>query len=173
MIARRFGTLFVSMFCACGGDPTPAASPRPPASPLTSAASSDNDASAPLSSTVPAASGAAPATPSATAAPAPTTTAVVASGPVRSAEDAIARALPAADAALRAAYAKSKSHALGGPHPQPFVTAAEARATPSGTSYVVKWSRHPPAGFEIEATVSVSSAGAVTVTKAEATFSPD
>lgn len=95
----------------------------------------------------------------------------VSTGPVASAEDAVRRAIPAANAALDAAYARSRPSA---PRKRPWVDESGARTSGDAENgFTVTWSNHPPAGFEFDAVVTVAPSGAVVVTKASATFASD
>lgn len=98
-----------------------------------------------------------------------------ASAAVTTAADAAARATPVANAALDKAYVAGASANPGGARRvEPWVKADGAQVTGDATKgWTVTWSSHPPAGYEYDATVTVSPSGAVTVTRATATFSPD
>lgn len=89
---------------------------------------------------------------------------------------AVKKATAEANAALDRAYAKSSKRpgAVASPHSGAWVTEQTAHAVGDGKSgWRVTWSSHPPAGFEYDATVTVSPSGETNVTRAEATFSPD
>lgn len=173
MTARSLPALALLAAVGCSRQPPshdPAAASVAVAAPSVPASTT----AAPSASPPPAAATSAVAVASAPPAPQPSAAAAsVAIGPVRTEAEAVARALPAVDAALRAAYTRSTSSALGGAHPQPFVTEQEGRATRTTAGFTVTWSRHPPAGMEIEAAATVTAAGVVKVVRAEAVFSPD
>ncbi len=115
-----------------------------------------------------------PITPPAGTSAAPVAPTGAATGPAATKDDAIAHALPAANAALSKSYAASKTSALGGKEPSPWVRASEAIVEGDAKKgWTVRWTSFPPAGFGYEAVVTVSGAGAVKVTKANAQFSPD
>jgi len=142
---------FTCFLFSCTKEAPPSATPEPSTSPVP----------------VTTASAAAPAAASASASPSASTASSSAASPHSSADDPIALALPPTDAALR-------KNAKGPAHPGPFITAAEGRLSGDAKKgWTVNWSRHPPAGWEIEASTKVSPSKQVTVTKAEATFSPD
>ena len=85
-------------------------------------------------------------------------------------------AAPAANVALDAAYAKfaTRKDAVAPKRTAPWVTPENAKVSGSAkTGYTVTWAQFAPAGFEFEATVSVSSNGTVKVLKASALYSPD
>jgi hypothetical protein len=84
----------------------------------------------------------------------------------------VSRALPAANAALDRAYARTKP--MEQPHTGPWVSADTAQVEGDAKrGFRVKWSKHPPAGFELDAEVTISPNGDVKVVKATATFASD
>jgi len=93
-------------------------------------------------------------------------------GPVADANDAVECAIPAANAALDKAYAKTA--APREPHNGPWVWANKAHVEGNAArGFVVRWWSNPPAGFAIEAIVQVNAKGETRVTRATASFSPD
>jgi hypothetical protein len=95
---------------------------------------------------------------------------------VKTADAAIAAAVPVVNAALLKAWANApvEQRELGGPHPGPWVGAEGALVTGDATAgWQVRFSRLPPAGFSHEATATVSPAGRVVVVSATVAFSPD
>jgi hypothetical protein len=86
------------------------------------------------------------------------------------------RAAPVANRALDRAYAAfAKRRGVVAPaHRGAWVTADSATVTRDDHSGVrVRWSQHPPAGYELEAEIAIGPKGAMTVVKAEATFAPE
>jgi hypothetical protein len=51
--------------------------------------------------------------------------------------------------------------------------ADRAQVTKEPDGFVVRWSQHPPAGYEIDAEVRVRKDGVTEVARASASFSPD
>lgn len=96
----------------------------------------------------------------------------VRTGPVTDAEDAVERAIPAANEALDQAYAKTA--APREPHNGPWVWANKAHVEGNAArGFVIRWWSNPPAGFAIEAIVQVNAKGEARVIRATASFSPD
>lgn len=98
-------------------------------------------------------------------------------GPIESREDALGRAVTAANMALDKAYAKSSAApgAVQASHDRVWVEAdhAAVEGPNAAGTWTFRWSIYPPAGFSYKATVNVERGGKVTVTEAEAYFSPD
>lgn len=98
-------------------------------------------------------------------------------GPIESREDALDRAVAAANAALDKAYAKSSATLGATPAPHERVWVVADRAVVEGPTaaggWTFRWSMYPPSGFSHKATVTVERNGKVTVKEAEAAFSPD
>ena len=98
-------------------------------------------------------------------------------GPIASREDALDRAVAAANVALDKAYARSAAALGATPAPHDRVWVVADRATVEGPNaagtWTFRWSMYPPAGFSHKATVTVDKGGKVTVAEAEAAFSPD
>ncbi len=93
-------------------------------------------------------------------------------GPVTDGNDAIERAIPAANAALDQAYAKAAEPRE--PHNGSWVWANRAQVEGNtARGFVVRWWSNPPAGFAIEVIVQVNAQGETRVTRATASFSPD
>lgn len=98
----------------------------------------------------------------------------LATGPVTSQEDAVARAARAADSALDKAYgAHVKKVQIAPTHTGSWTRGVSQEVKTIATGWEIRFASHPPAGFSYEAVVQVSAQGEIAVKKASAEHASD